>query len=154
MQYQCQVCKTILATIPERCPVCGSPKEKFVPLAASTPTIAPDYVNVLDKLHLQKESLSKVVNVKTDQLGADTYYFAPGQVLAYHKHPESDQIFLVLSGSGQFFLDAGEEKVIAALPGTMILAPQNVWHKLVNTGEGPLVASQVTKQPVTSIARQ
>jgi len=155
MQYQCQVCKTVLPAIPEKCPVCGSPREKFLPLTAATssPTVTPVYVNVLEKLHVSKESLSKIVNYKTEQLGADTYYFGPGQVLAYHKHPESDQIFLILSGSGEFFLDPGEETSIPALPGMMILAPKSVWHKLVNTGAGPLVASQFTRQPVTSVAR-
>lgn len=156
MQYQCQVCKNVFPEIPEKCPICNAPKEKFTVFtpAAAKETITPDFVNVLEKLQMQEGAVAKIVNIKTEQLGADTYYFAPGQVLAYHKHPESDQIFFILSGTGKFYLDPGEEKVFDVVPGMIILAPRDVWHQLINTGDVPLVASQVTKLPVTSVPRK
>ena len=111
------------------------------------------HVNVLEKLQLLDNTLSKVVNIKTEQLGADTYYFNPGQKLAYHQHPDSDQIFFVISGKGKFYLDNGVEQVFDVAPGSIVLAPKGVWHQLVNTGTEPLVTSQATKLPVTSLAR-
>ncbi|MEW6243486.1 MAG: cupin domain-containing protein [Bacillota bacterium] len=110
-------------------------------------------VNVLTKLHVQDSGVNKVANMKTDQIGADTYYFSPGQVLAYHQHPESDQLFIVLQGNGKFYLDDGTEEAFDVGPGSIILAPRGVWHQLVNTEETPLVASQVTRLPVSSVSR-
>jgi len=111
------------------------------------------HVNVLTRLFLQDTGVNKVANIKTDQIGLDTYYFSPGQVLAYHQHPESDQLFIVLQGNGRFYLDDGTEAAFDVGPGSIILAPRGVWHQLVNTGETPLVASQVTRLPVSSMSR-
>ena len=94
--------------------------------------------------------VKKVANLKTEQLGVDTYYFQPGQVLAYHKHPGSDQVFFFLEGEGKFYLEEnGNEQVINVHPGMVVLAPADVLHKLENTGLGPLVATQCTKLPAT-----
>ena len=157
MQWKCGVCQNVFpgATAPEKCPICGASQEKFsqYSLAQAQEVITPNHVNVLEKLQLLDSSLSKVVNIKTEQLGADTYYFNPGQVLAYHQHPDSDQIFFVISGKGKFYLDNGVEQVFDVAPGSIVLAPKGVWHQLVNTGTEPLVTSQATKLPVTSLSR-
>lgn len=111
-------------------------------------------VNVKDQGAYQDSAVNKVANIKTDQLGADTYYFKPGQVLSYHKHPNSDQIFLIVEGEGKFYLDdGGREQVIDVKCGSLILAPANVWHQLENTGGKNLVATQVTKLPATGVQR-
>ena len=157
MQWQCGVCKNIFPgeAAPEKCPVCGSSQDKFAQYTAqdALKTLTPNSVNVLKELQLLENSLSKVVNIKTEQLGADTYYFRPGQMLAYHQHPDSDQIFFVISGKGTFYLDNGVEQVFEVTPGSIVLAPKGVWHQLVNTGTDPLVTSQATKLPVTSVSR-
>ncbi|MDP3058319.1 MAG: cupin domain-containing protein, partial [bacterium] len=79
--------------------------------------------------------------------------FATGQTLAYHRHPEADQVFFVLSGEGQFSTDDGVETVFKVHAGSIIIAPKNVWHKLVAISSDPLVACQVTRLPVTIEAR-
>lgn len=85
------------------------------------------------------------VNVFTgEHLTADTYYFNPGQVLAYHRHPAGDQAFVVLQGEGTFFLDNGNESSIDVAPGSLVYVPTGVWHKLANGNAGGLVACQVT----------
>jgi len=157
MKWQCGVCKNIFPgeKAPEKCPVCNAPQERFsvYTAAQAEETIMPTHVNVLDKLQMQEGNLAKIVNIKTEQIGADTYYFHPGQVLAYHQHPHSDQVFFIISGTGKFYLDDGTEKIFDVSPGTIVLAPKGVWHQLINTGNEPLIASQATKLPVTSLAR-
>lgn len=100
--------------------------------------------NVLDEAAYRDNAVNKVTNLKTEQIGVDTYYFRPGQVLDYHKHPGSDQVFFIIAGEGTFYLDDGVETQIEVRPGSIVLAPADVLHKLVNTGEGNLVATQAT----------
>lgn len=102
-------------------------------------------VDVVKKKELKDGNVNKVTFIKTDQLGTDAYYFKAGQVLAYHRHPEGDQIFFVHEGKGTFYLDNGKEESVELKPGVCVLAPKGVWHKIVADGE--LVVSQVTRQP-------
>lgn len=91
--------------------------------------------------------LSKVNLIKTDSLTLDVYYYKAGQSIGYHRHPAGDQIFTVIAGSGTFMLDNGKEECLEVKAGSTFLAPANVWHDLVDNGDGELIAQQVTKQP-------
>ena len=112
-----------------------------------------EHVDVVKACETKEDVVNKVTQIKTDQLTFDTYYFKPGQVLEYHKHPDGDQIFVVLQGEGKFYLDAGTEEVQEISEGSVFLAPRDVWHKIVNTGSGTLIASQVTRQPAGMVVR-
>ncbi len=101
--------------------------------------------NVAAAKEFKADAVNKVTFIKTEQLVQDTYYFKPGQVLDYHRHPGGDQIFFVHEGEGTYYLDNGQESTTALKPGVIVLAPKNVWHKIVAKGE--LVVSQATGQP-------
>lgn len=106
-------------------------------------------INIIEKKTLAEGNApSKVTQLKTNDLTADTYYFKGGQVLDWHRHPTGDQIFFIQSGVGTFYLQKeGEaEQSFKVGPENTVLAEKNVWHKLVADG-GELVASQVTRQP-------
>lgn len=103
--------------------------------------------NINEKKTLTDDAVSKVNLIKQDSLTLDVYYFKSGQSLGYHRHPTGDQIFTVISGAGTFKLDDGNEDCIKVEPGSIFLAPANVWHDLSDNGDGQLVAQQVTKQP-------
>jgi len=45
------------------------------------------------------------------------------------------------------------EEVIKVSKGSVFLAPKDVWHKIVNTGNEVLAASQTTKQPAGMVVR-
>lgn len=92
-------------------------------------------------------TVSKVTLVKTDVLTLDVYYYKANQGIGYHKHPTGDQIFTVIAGTGTFKLDDGKEEAINVGPGSVVVAPANVWHDLIDSGKGDLIAQQVTKQP-------
>ncbi len=106
-----------------------------------------DYANVFDDVSFKDDPVNKKTCIKTEKLTADTYYFNPGQVLDYHRHPTGDQIFFVHEGEGVFYLDDGAEEKNILKSGVVVLAPKNVWHKIVNTGNKALIVSQATKQP-------
>ena len=104
-----------------------------------------EQANVCATKEFKDDLVAKVTYIKTDQVSQDTYYFKPGQVLAYHRHPQGDQVFFVHEGTGTYYLDAGTEETTELKPGVVVLAPKNVWHKIVATTE--LVVSQATVQP-------
>src|SRR3989337_527934 len=110
-----------------------------------------NYANVVEKKEFKNENVNKVNHIKSEQLTTDTYYFKPGQVLDYHRHPEGDQIFFVHEGEGTFCMDNGREESIGLKPGITVLAPRGVWHKTVANKE--LVVSPATKQPAGMEAR-
>lgn len=101
--------------------------------------------DVLEKKDFKADNVNKVTYVKTESLAQDTYYFKPGQVLDYHRHPNGDQIFFVHEGTGTYYTDDGKEESAALKPGVVVLAPKGVWHKVVATTS--LVISQATAQP-------
>jgi len=104
-------------------------------------------VNVLEKKEFKDDAVNKVTHLKTDQIVQDTYYFKPGQVLAYHRHPDGDQIFFVHEGEGTYFEDDGGGKEVSAAlkAGEVVVAAKGVWHKIV--AKTNLVVSQATRQP-------
>ncbi len=101
--------------------------------------------NVLETSEYSDGNVKKVTYIKTDQVAQDTYYFKAGQVLAYHRHPQGDQVFFVQAGTGTYCTDDGTEESTELAPGVVVLAPANVWHKIEATTE--LVVSQATVQP-------
>ncbi len=107
--------------------------------------------DVTGKKEFKAEAVNKVTFIKTEQMAQDTYYFKPGQVLAYHRHPNGDQIFFVHEGEGTYYTDDGKEESTALKPGTVVLAPKGVWHKIAAKTE--LVVSQATHQPSGMEAR-
>ena len=101
--------------------------------------------NVCETKTFADDAVKKVTYIKTDALTQDTYYFNPGQVLDYHRHPGGDQIFFVHAGEGTYYLDGGSEETTELSPGVTVLAPKGVWHKIVASSE--LIVSQATAQP-------
>ncbi len=107
--------------------------------------------NILETKEFSDTVVKKVTYIKTDQVAQDTYYFNAGQELPYHRHPQGDQVFFVQEGTGTYTTDNGTEESTALAPGVIVLAPKNVWHKIVADTE--LVVSQATVQPAGMEAR-
>lgn len=101
--------------------------------------------DIFAKKEFKDDNVNKVTYLKTDQLAQDTYYFKPGQVLDYHRHPSGDQLFFVQEGEGTYYIDDGKEETTVLKPGVIVLAPKNVWHKVV--AKTTLILSQATTQP-------
>lgn len=61
--------------------------------------------------------------------------FEPGEASSYHVHHDSEEINLVLEGSG-LVVSEGEEAEFG--PGHAMFVPKGVHHQHRNTGTGPL----------------
>lgn len=60
----------------------------------------------------------------------------PGETNLMHNHAKEEQIYIVLSGSGE--IQVGEERE-PAVTGDVIYLPANVPHGFFNTGDEPAV---------------
>lgn len=71
----------------------------------------------------------------SEEFMAGITIFEPGEESSYHAHPDSEEINLVLSGSGLVISD-GEEAPFR--PGDAMWIPRGVHHQHRNTGAEPL----------------
>jgi mannose-6-phosphate isomerase-like protein (cupin superfamily) len=71
----------------------------------------------------------------SEEFMAGITVFEPGESSSYHVHPESEEINLVLSGSGIVVSD-GEEVPFGQ--GHAMWVPKGVHHQHQNTGSEPL----------------
>ena len=66
----------------------------------------------------------------SEEFMAGITIFEPGEASSYHVHPESEEINLVLSGSG-LVVSEGEEAEFG--PGHAMWVPKGVYHQHKNT---------------------
>ncbi len=76
--------------------------------------------------------MGKATLFRSPRLMAGLNAFEPGQAHALHAHAETDKVYLVLEGSGEFLLDGSE---IAMRAGEMLVAPAGVPHGIRNSGK-------------------
>lgn len=66
------------------------------------------------------------------------WYIQPGQAILPHIHPQGQDTWTILSGSGEYYLDnRGTTSPIVA--GDVVIAPMGQVHGVINTGNEPLV---------------
>jgi len=71
----------------------------------------------------------------SEEFMAGITVFEPGEASSYHVHPESEEINLVVSGSG-LLVSEGEEADFGT--GHAMWVPKGVYHQHKNTGTEPL----------------
>jgi len=64
----------------------------------------------------------------------------PGETNLMHIHPKEEQVYIVVSGSGE--VQVGEERE-RAIPGDVFFLPANVPHGFFNTGNKPAVVLNI-----------
>jgi quercetin dioxygenase-like cupin family protein len=76
--------------------------------------------------------------VKEERVRAATLAFAPGDTVAEHQHPGSDEIFYVVSGNGR--ISVGDE-IVDMNPGDFLYIEAGEWHAVLagDSPEGPFV---------------
>jgi quercetin dioxygenase-like cupin family protein len=65
------------------------------------------------------------------------WYLMPGQEIAAHVHPQGQDTWTILSGSGSYYLDAKTRQRITV--GDIVIAPVRSLHGVLNDGDEPLV---------------
>lgn len=73
---------------------------------------------------------------RSDRLMLGLNCLHPGQTQAPHVHGGQDKFYFVVEGTGEFVV--GDERQVAG-EGSVVWAPADVSHGVVNTGTGRLV---------------
>jgi mannose-6-phosphate isomerase-like protein (cupin superfamily) len=60
---------------------------------------------------------------------------APGQATERHYHAETEELYVLLEGTGAMEIE-GDERAVG--PGDAILIPAGAWHQIRATGDGEL----------------
>ena len=95
-------------------------------------------VNEIKEFNLDK--FLKKVPLDTDKIVFNTFFFKPRQILSFHKHPATDELFYIVEGVGQFTV--GNESAIVG-PTSTVYGPANVFHGLVNSADKDMVVISV-----------
>ena len=88
------------------------------------------------------DKATKNVLHQNDQTNSVIWVIPPGEVLPAHYHPETDDIWIILQGKGEYFLGKGETFPIE--PGMVILAAKGQIHGAKALGNEPLVFAAVS----------
>lgn len=68
----------------------------------------------------------------------------PGSRQPAHRHPASQQVYVIVEGTGRMFV-GGESEVVTR--GTAIVVPEDTEHCIENVGAGTLVYVSATAPP-------
>jgi putative monooxygenase len=68
----------------------------------------------------------------------------PGSQQRPHEHPDSEQVYVIVAGSGEMLVD-GEERHVEA--GTMVFIPPGAKHAIFNSGSERLTYVTATAPP-------
>lgn len=80
----------------------------------------------------------------SDRMAITMVHGEPGSEQPMHSHPEAEQVYVIVSGSGLMRVD-DEEREVA--PGTLAYIPRGAKHAIRNTGGEPLVYVSATSPP-------
>jgi len=93
-------------------------------------------VNLESLVRFSDVKMQKVPLFDSEKCFCDLYCLRPGQDQRVHTHEESEKIYIVLRGSGQFHI-GGTERELAG--GQAVIARPGEAHGVRNTGEQDLV---------------
>ncbi len=84
-----------------------------------------------------RQMLIKPEYLTTQHLEAITKgYLQSGKMFDWHNHSDTDEVFIVTQGQGKFFYRQGEEeRSFQYAVEDIIIAPANLFHKIVAEGE-------------------
>lgn len=81
---------------------------------------------------------------ESDQMAITMVHGEPGSEQPMHSHPEAEQVYVVVSGTGLMRVDDEAQEVA---PGMLVFIPRGAKHAIRNTGSEPLVYVSATSPP-------
>lgn len=109
-------------------------------------------VKVSDIKEVNADKLIKKSPLTTDKFVFNAFFLKPRQILPFHKHPASDELFYIIDGTGEFTV--GNNSVMVG-PTSAIYGPANVFHGIVNSGDTDMsVISVQAPKPVEYVAAE
>lgn len=95
-----------------------------------------------DLMKYEEDVVPKIGVFTGNDITSDVYYFKENQVLKTHRHPEGEQIFVILKGEGKMKVG---EKDYDIKEGSTIMVKSGEWHEITNGSAGEMIAVQITK---------
>jgi len=106
-------------------------------------------VKVTDIKEFGAEKLLKKVPLDTDKIIFNTFFLKPKQLLPFHKHPATDEMFLIVEGTGEFTV--GNEQMTVGNTSS-VYGPAGVFHGVVNSGNKDMIMISVQgPKPVETV---
>lgn len=99
------------------------------------------FFNVKDYLDT-KDTATKTVLYQNDRSNGVIWYVPPGEEVPPHYHPETDDVWVILQGKGEYYLGEGKTEIIE--PGMIIPAGKGQIHGAKAIGDEPLVFAAVS----------
>ena len=97
-------------------------------------------VKLDDIREFSEEKLVKKQPLKTDKVAYNTFFLKPFQILPFHRHPATDEVFHIVEGQGEFTVGS-EQKIVSA--GATVYGPAATFHGVVNSGQKDMVMISV-----------
>jgi len=130
-KWRCTVCGYIHTgnEPPDKCPNCGSPKEKFVEVATDFEQVFMNYA----------QKLTYGTDVEINPFFGDFKSIAPyvynlpvGKRVPLHKHPKNDELFYILKGKIKFKVG---NKEMVAVAGDLVEGKMDIPHTFENISD-------------------
>lgn len=90
----------------------------------------------------KKDTAVKTVLYQNERTNTVVWYIPPGEELPAHYHPDTDDVWIILQGKGEYFLGNGKVQAIEA--GMIIPAEKGDIHGAKAVGDEPLVFAAVS----------
>ncbi|MDW7673870.1 MAG: cupin domain-containing protein [Bacillota bacterium] len=90
----------------------------------------------------EKDKAIKTIFHENERTNGVLWYVPPGEEIPAHYHPETDDIWVVLEGEGEYYLENGKSHQIK--PGLVAVAAKEQIHGVKATGEKPLIVVAIS----------
>ncbi len=91
---------------------------------------------IAEALVFSTEKMKKNPLFASERMFCDAYAFEPGQSQAGHRHADSDKVYYVLGGAGDFVVDGQARRLEA---GAVVFCAAGADHAVANPGPERLV---------------
>jgi len=100
------------------------------------------FFKVADYVAKAGEDPQKNILFENERSNGVIWVVPPGKEVVAHYHPETDDVWVILQGSGDYYIAKGETRPIEA--GMVIPAEKGDIHGVKNTGSGLLVFAAIS----------
>lgn len=95
------------------------------------------FFSIQETIKNNPSKATKYLLYQNERTNAVVWYVPVGEEVPAHYHPETDDVWIIISGEGNYYLGKGE--TVHMLEGMVILAEKNKIHGVRAIGTKPLV---------------
>lgn len=100
------------------------------------------FFNIQEIIKAEPLKATKYLLYQNERTNAVAWYVPVGEEVPAHYHPETDDVWIMISGEGDYYL--GNGKTVHISEGMVVPAEKNEIHGIRATGTKPLVFAAVS----------